>query len=121
MLLHDSEALPVSDSVAPPMTHVIMQLDPPPLDEQLYPSLDSVPHRQIDCPLIVAVQHGKEDELEQPSGITSDEPNTTNRDHRPFIIRHTPPQFSTRFFPDGTKATERAPGHAPATATRKGR
>jgi hypothetical protein len=66
------EPVPVSVCVVEPSVHVILQLDPLPLDVQVTPSVASVPHRQRVTPdpvpdPSVTVQHGPELLLEHPA------------------------------------------------------
>jgi hypothetical protein len=68
LVSHDDDDVPDTDALAPCSTQVIVQLEPPPLDVHVTPPVDSVPHRQIACPLMVAVQQLEEDP-EQPDGI----------------------------------------------------
>jgi hypothetical protein len=71
VLPHVTEPVPVSVSVVEPSVQTILQLDTLPLDVQISPSVDSVPHRQIVTPFSAAVQHTPLELLlvpEQPEG-----------------------------------------------------
>jgi hypothetical protein len=59
LLAQDAAGVPVIEAVCAPCVQVIVQLDPPPLTEQLTPLADCEPHKQSCAllPLMAALQH----------------------------------------------------------------
>jgi len=70
---HDAVTLPAIDSVCPLWVHVMVQPDPDAADEQLVPSVASVPQRHSETPSEATVQHAEPDVVldEHPSGTPS--------------------------------------------------